>query len=205
MPYLSRIWLVAVLLPPLWAGCGLHHRHGLHGPADPQAAALQNPLFVPGSDREFLWNQVVDSVDNYFEIKREVRVHQVADVPLEGFLETFPRDGSTILEPWRKDSTHGYEKLHATLQSIRRTAVVRVQPVQGGHVIDVVVQKELEDLDRPEYASSGRFPLRSQQTLQADGADVSPIATAAGWIPIGRDTALEQRILAQIRGRVSEG
>ena len=35
--------------------------------------AIQNPLFLPPVDREFLWNQTVDSVDDYFRIEREER------------------------------------------------------------------------------------------------------------------------------------
>jgi hypothetical protein len=185
------------------AGCGMP-QHGLfqsqHGGV---VAAVENPLFVPSSDRELLWNQVVDTVDNYFKIKREVRVRVVGDVSLEGHLETFPTDGSTLLEPWRKDSTHGYEKLHATLQSVRRSAMVRVQPVQGGYVIDVVVQKELEDLARPEYASAAQMPLRESESVTRESAEALNQAMPTDWIPIGRDTSLEQRILQEIRDRAA--
>ncbi len=185
------------------AGCGLPQQGLFQGHHGGTAAVVENPLFVPGSDRELLWNQVVDTVDNYFKIKREVRVRVVGDVPLEGHLETFPTDGSTLLEPWRKDSTPGYEKLHATLQSVRRSAVVRVQPVQGGHVIDVVVQKELEDLARPEYASAGQMPLREPQSVRRESAEALNQAMPTGWLPIGRDTSLEQRILKEIHDRTA--
>jgi hypothetical protein len=200
--FLSRISLLTTMAIVACAGCGLPQQ-GLFSGHRGAVAVAENPLFIPGSDRDLLWNQVVDSVDNYFKIKREVRVRVVGDVPLEGHLETFPTDGSTFLEPWRKDSTHGYEKLHATLQSVRRSAVVRVQPVQGGHVVDVVVQKELEDLARPEYASAAQMPLRKPQSVTRESAEALNQSMPMGWIPVGRDTSLEQRILKEIHDRAA--
>src|SRR5207237_10578805 len=128
-------------------GCsGISHRTAAAPPP------LENPLFVPPVDRECLWNQTVDALDDYFHIEREDRVRVVAGVLTEGRIDTFPTIGSTLFEPWRIDSTPGYEKLHATFQSIRRRATIRVIPVEGGYLLDVVVQKELEDLDKPENA-----------------------------------------------------
>ena len=46
-----------------------------------QAALAQNPMYVPLSDREFLWNQLVDTIDNYFRIQREERVRLVVVLP----------------------------------------------------------------------------------------------------------------------------
>ena len=80
---------------------GFFHRHdGLGGPAP-----IENPLFVPPMDRELLWNQTVDAVDDYFRIEREERVRLIGGVLTEGRIDTFPTIGSTILEPWRRDST----------------------------------------------------------------------------------------------------
>jgi hypothetical protein len=83
----------------------------------------------------------------------------------EGRIDTFPITGSTIFEPWRRDSTPGYEKWHATLQSIRRRALVRLIPTEAGYLVDVVVQKELEDLDKPEHATAGGATLRHDGTI----------------------------------------
>ena len=63
----------------------------------------------------------------------------IAGVLTEGRIDTFPLSGSTLLEPWRRDSTRGYEKWHATLQAIRRRATVRVIPTEGGYLLDVIV------------------------------------------------------------------
>src|SRR5438132_11782156 len=123
--------LLLVALGVLASGCArfrLPLGHNLLAGPGP----IQNPMFVPAQDREFLWNQTVDAVDDYFRIEREDRVRLIAGVLTEGRIDTFPTIGSTLFEPWRTDSTMGYEKLHATLQSIRRRATVRVIPVDGG-------------------------------------------------------------------------
>ncbi|HZN36029.1 MAG TPA: hypothetical protein VFB80_19500 [Pirellulaceae bacterium] len=163
---------------------------------------LSNPLLVPPIDREFLWNQTVDALDDYFHIEREDRVRLISGILTEGRIDTFPVTGSTIFEPWRFDSTRGYEKWHATLQSIRRRATVRVIPAEGGYLLDVIVQKELEDLDKPEHATAGGATLRHDGTLVRQEGAPGRYSVTLGWIPIGRDVSLEQRILADLVARL---
>jgi hypothetical protein len=163
---------------------------------------IDNPLFIPPVDREFLWNQTADAVDDYFRIEREDRVRLIGGVLTEGRIDTFPSIGSTVFEPWRRDSTPGYEKLHATLQSIRRRATVRVIPVEGGYLLDVVVQKELEDVDKPEHATAGGSTLRHDGTIVRQEGAPGRYSITLGWIPIGRDLTLEQRILADVSARL---
>lgn len=183
------------------AGCVSQWLRGGHDDfGGPQM--MQNPLFVPAMDREFMWNQTVDAIDDYFRIEREERVRLIAGVLTEGRIDTFPMAGSTLLEPWRRDSTPGYEKLHATLQSIRRRATVRVIPTEGGYLLDVAVQKELEDLDKPEHATAGGATLRYDGALVRQEGAPGRFTATLGWIPIGRDVSLEQRILADISGRL---
>jgi hypothetical protein len=181
----------------VFSGCTslFHRRASTQGP-------IANPLFLPPVDREFLWNQAVDAVDDYFRIEREDRVRLIGGVLTEGRIDTFPTIGSTLLEPWRVDSTPGYEKLHATLQSIRRRATVRVIPADGGYLLDVVVQKELEDLDKPEHATAGGSTLRHDGTIVRQQGPPGRFSVTLGWIPIGRDFTLEQRILADIAARL---
>jgi hypothetical protein len=193
------ILVAAVALMTTPTGCaGLRGRNGGSGP-------IQNPMFIPAVDRELLWNQTVDAVDDYFRIEREDRVRQVGGVLTEGRIDTFPTIGSTLLEPWRNDSTRGYEKLHATFQSIRRRATLRVIPTEGGYLLDVTVQKELEDLDKPENATAGGSTLRHDGTLVRQEGPPGRFTVTLGWIPIGRDISLEQRILADVSGRLDLG
>lgn len=167
------------------------------------AGAIENPLFLPPLDQEFVWNQLVDAVDDHFRIEREERVRLIGGILTEGRIDTFPTPGGTLLEPWRGDSASAYERLHATLQSIRRRATVRLIPTEGGSLVDVVVQKELEDLDKPEHATAGNGTLRHDGTLVRGEGPPGRFSATLGWIPIGRDVALEQKILNDIRCRLN--
>ncbi|HZL90957.1 MAG TPA: hypothetical protein VFB96_21510 [Pirellulaceae bacterium] len=192
-------WLLTrflcLLLALASSGC-----RGFHAGQPP--AQIENPLFVPAMDRELLWNQTVDAVDDYFRIEREERVRLTGGVLTEGRIDTFPTTGSTLLEPWRGDSTRGYEKWHATLQSIRRRGIVRVIPSEGGYLIDVQILKELEDLDKPEHATAGGATMRHDGSLVRQEGASGRFSHTLGWIPLGRDVSLEQQILADLTSRL---
>jgi hypothetical protein len=173
----------------------------------PPVAVLENPLFLGVYDREFLWNELAATIEQFgFRIEREERVRQVGDVLVEGRIETFPVDSPTLFEPWRRGASSGYERLESTLQSIRRRAAVRVIPASGGCLVEVLVLKELEDVNRPEGSTVG------EATFRHDGALARPTkpeealgVVTLGWIPQGRDLALEQEILADLQSRIGGG
>ena len=106
--------------------------------------------------------------------------------------------------PWRKDSTTPYEKVFSTLQSVRRHAVVQVSPTQGGYFIDVAVFKELEDVSRPEHATASGTSLRHDGSLVRVELDTEASPTTLGWIPQGRDTALERQIINRLSARFAD-
>jgi hypothetical protein len=163
----------------------------------------QNPLLVPNPDSHAVFEVVVDVVDDYFTIDREEPIRQIGTVLTEGRIETFPVGGSTVLEPWRGDSANGYERLESTLQSIQRRAIVRLVPDAGGHLVEVVVLKELEDVPKPAFATAASATLRQDGSLERYTDPVAGEEPTIGWIPIGRDLALEQRILACIQTRLT--
>ncbi|MEQ8790207.1 MAG: hypothetical protein RIC55_28180 [Pirellulaceae bacterium] len=200
---LSACAVLAALLS--LAGCGSFG--SWMSPGSPEVVpVVQNPLFIPVADRELVWNQLVDAMDDYFKIRREERVREIGGALLEGRIETRPTIGSTIFEPWRHDATPGFEKLHGTLQSIRRTAEMRVIPTDGGYLIDLAVYKELEDLPQPENSTVGGVTMRMDNSLIRNAAEQVPLETMGpvtlGWIPLGRDISLEQRILADVYARL---
>jgi len=198
---LTAVLLLLVLA--VCAGCGQHLLGFHHRPlATSEVAVLPNPLPVAVTDYEFLWQQLVDQVDDYFRIEREERVRLVGGVLTEGRIETFPLVGATALEPWRRDSTAGFERAESTLQTIRRRATVRVIPAAEGYFIDLAVFKELEDVNRPENATSGGVSLRHDGSLVRVqlAPDSGPVTL--GWIPLGRDVSLEQQMLAGLQRRL---
>ena len=202
-----RLWLTACCAL-LFFGCNAWHPptyvppEFAFGPPPPQA----NPATVGVMDRDLLWEQVADVVDDYFKIQKEERVRLVGDLLTEGLLVTFPRSGSTIFEPWNGDSCTPYERLESTLQSIRRTALVRVIPSEAGYLIDVQVLKELENVPRPEtglVSQTNSAALRNDNSLQRVIDPVGGQQPTLGWIDQGHDVALEQLILAQIQTRLA--
>lgn len=190
------------------------------GPSGPLApgvpAAARNSVVIPPLDAEFVWKQLVDVTDDFFKVRREQRVIFNNGVPTEGRIETFPQTGATLLEPWRPDSVGFRERLESTLQSIRREGSVRLAADPAGWRIEVVVQKQLEHVARPMRATTGGASFRNDDSLyrygtplptlgQQVGDQPRPVATPTptlGWIPLGRDPLLEQRMLTRLLARL---
>lgn len=168
----------------------------------PPPVPLENPLAIPASRCDAVWDQIVDVVDDYFDIQSEQRVRQAGDVMTVGRIDTAPRTGATLLEPWRRESADHYETLQNTLQTIRRRAVIQVIPAGEVFQIEAVVYKELEDLPNAEYSTAGQATFRNDDSLIRIEQPVGVQSVTRGWIPLGRDTALEQRMLAQIMERI---
>jgi hypothetical protein len=159
-----------------------------------------NPILVPYAEPNYVFDTVVDVVNDYFKIDHEEPVRLVGTTLIEGRIDTFPKVGATLLEPWDSDSANSYERLESTLQTIRRRAVVKVVPTQGGFLLDVAVFKELENVTQPEHSTAG-VAIFHHDTLQPETGVVNPQVNKdinRGWIPQGRDPALEQRILGQL-------
>ena len=182
------------------AGCGqLAHRLTTRAPDK----FVPNPIELPHASDDFVWSQVVDAVDDYFRIAREQPVQNRSELVLDGRIETAYQIGGSIFEPWRKDSTSGFERMQSTLQTIRRRAIITVRPRPRGYTLEVVVQKDLEDTDRSQYSTESTAGRRHDGSVvrQEDRYDDSPVTL--GWIPLGRDASLEQVILRDIFDRVT--
>jgi hypothetical protein len=214
-------------------GCGqLQNRLVNNAPID---GFVPNPIQVPALKDDFVWNQTVDTLDDYFRIASEQPLVSSGGIISDGRLETIYQVGGSVFEPWRKDSTAGFERLQSTLQSVRRRAIVTVRPAAAtgaidtylgpgsfqsgqspgpaaglganvdGYVIEVVVTKDLEDADERALASTqgDSIAQRHDGTIvrRDDLLDSSPVTL--GWIPLGRDEQLEQRILSDLFGRLT--
>jgi hypothetical protein len=173
-------------------------------PAGPETGGAESSVQVPVAHAEWTWEQIVDVVDDYFRIQRERPVQVVGDVITAGRIDTYPQLGATVVEPHRPDSVGRYNCWESTLQTIRRRATLRIEPGGNGYVVFVQVLKELEDLPRPERATAGAATFRSDNSLPGLGSvDVSRTELSDAWIPMGRDLALEQQLLAEIKGRLA--
>ncbi len=146
-----------------------------------------NPVFVPSGSHDAVWERAVDVVHRFrFEIERESRI--------DGVIETRYKTGSNVLEPWHPESVGLYERLESTFQPIRRRVFVRVIPADGGHLVSVEAFKEIEDLDGVAATSIGGATFQHDRPLQRDLNLVVGQSRPSGWIPIGRDLRLEQKM-----------
>ena len=165
---------------------------------------IANPILVPVTDDQMAWDQIVDVVSGYFRVTRETQARRNGDTWSEGRIETSTQTGATLLEPWRGDSVGWFNKWESTFQSIRRTATVRVIPDPNGYLVEVVVQKELEDLPQPERSTISEAVLHQAESLPSHRTATGNRApTSPRWISQGRDPALEQRMLADIHARLT--
>ena len=163
-----------------------------------------NPLFVPVANQDLAWEQIVDVVDDYFRVEREIRVQTVGNVITEGRIDTFPQVSATWLEPHRPDSVGWENRWESTFQTIRRRAVLKIIPAQGGYLVDAAIFKELEDLPRPENSTAGAATFRNDNSLPSRlDETVERTRLSGSWIPLGRDLMTEQQLLAEIRGHVA--
>ncbi len=155
-------------------------------------AMVQNPFFVPAANEEQVWERTVDVVHDYFEIERENK--------LDGVIETQPKVGASIVEPWHRDTPGVANRLESTLQSIRRRAYINIMPTNGGYLVGVEVYKELEDTGG--YAtntSTGAATFQPINPLQRDLTLVVDQPPTTGWIVKGRDESLESEMLISLQ------
>lgn len=172
-------------------------------PPSPIQVPVSNPTNIPPVEPDFLWQQIVDSVDDYFRIDVEEPVRRTETFWQEGLLTTFPVISGTVLEPWRGDAARGFERLQSTVQTIRRTATIKVMAVESGYAIDIRVMKEQEDVDQSQFSAAGASAQRHDGTIVRTDSQVRQLPITLGWYEIGRDRDLEQRLMASILGRIS--
>ncbi|MGO9110994.1 MAG: hypothetical protein ACLP9L_17365 [Thermoguttaceae bacterium] len=192
--------LAAILSLVVLLGCFSEARL----PHQPLPVSYDNPILLRIANHELLWDGIVDVVSQYFRIEREDPVRLLGGTLIDGRIDTFPKPGATLLEPWDYDSADSYERLESTLQSIRRYAVVKVHPVENGGYgfwVEVAVYKELENVRQPEHATAGSAIFRNDVSPTSPSKLDKPTGANQSWIPQGRDTVAEQRILGQILDR----
>jgi hypothetical protein len=153
---------------------------------------VENPLVVPSTDFETLWNKTIAVVDKYFDIESENRLART--------IKTQPQMGATIFEPWALDSTTVQDRVESTLQTIRRVAIIQIDPAPtGGFLVRVQVFKFLEDMAKPVSQPAGRAAFTNDFPINRVREIVGPVPAPLGWINKDRDPNLEQAILAGIR------
>ena len=189
---MARRFTATILLCVWLAGCQLP------GPAPLGATRQPNPLPVVARNDDALWERTVDVLHSFqFPVAREDRLARI--------IETDYKVGSGCLEPWHRDSVGAANRLESTLQSVRRMVRVTLAPVDGGggYAVSVEAYKEREDLPGLAANSPGAATFQENTPLQFDLNPVVGQSAPSGWMPVGRDLALEQAILASLRAAYS--
>lgn len=142
---------------------------------------------------EALWGAVQDSLRDYrFKIDR-------VD-PHEGVVTTLPETSKHYFEFWRKDAVTAYDVWESTINPIRRWVEVRVarEPDQAERVVAVTVHKErLSSPDRQFNNSTAAYRFFGDALPSTTGITrVTPEHDR--WLAMGRDSALESRLVDQI-------
>ncbi|MCA9081035.1 MAG: hypothetical protein KDA58_10785 [Planctomycetaceae bacterium] len=182
MPRLALVVLVLGL-------CGCAGGPGMFA----QSGPVSNPLYVNTVNDELVWERAVEVLHEFhFEIANENRLART--------IESHPRVGSGVLEPWHPDAATLGDRIEATTQSIRRTVQLSLQPSeqQSGYLVSVAVYKEKEDLPGIAANSAGAATFQESAPLERDLDPVVGQTAPSGWIPLGRDAALEQAILQRL-------
>ncbi|MER3414972.1 MAG: hypothetical protein C4297_02010 [Gemmataceae bacterium] len=178
----------------LAAGCVVGPDVGNPARVQPPGAMLDNPAFVPqsGDGYGLVFDRTYDVLQEFFDIAYSNR--------FDGRIETHPRILTGYADPWSAGLLGHEQNMEATLQTIRRRAVVTIRPAEaGGYYIDVQVLKELEDLPQPARSSTGSAVFRVEQPLERIEPLVEGVPEQSRWIPLGRDPELEQVILRRLQ------
>jgi hypothetical protein len=162
------------------------------------AEPIENPILVaPGTPTAGSYQEVfercLDVLDDYFEIL-------VAN-PYDGRIVTRPRIAPGYEQVWKGGNPDPRERLLATFQTIRQTAVVEIRTGErGGYLVCATVIKELEDLPRPTAPTAGTAIFQEAPTVDRQLDVVGPAAPEGrAWFRVGQDYAFEQLILRRIR------
>ncbi len=206
-------WMGIFIIPIFLSGCA-------SGPAEKVPSLMVasteeynlNPLFVRVDNPEWVWEGVIDVLENYFPIEHESPIQSrnirnkdnvISTARTEGRIETKPVIAAGVLQPWKKNSVDINQRLEATFQTIRRYAIVRIVPEENGFMIHLAVYNELENLPRPMNSQTSGSHFTFTDDLSQMELPTGPSAPNDGWIPMGRNCPLEQYILQEIAWRLN--
>jgi hypothetical protein len=124
-----------------------------------------------------------------------------------GVIRTRPLRGKQFFEFWRSDNASGFDAAESNLQSLQRTAELTFETQASRVCVTCVV--DTRRLSLPEepiqsyYQAAGIYTGSgaSKQRLEVKGDRLEEMR----WIDLGRDEALEQKMLTKIQRLVKKG
>lgn len=159
-------------------------------PAQPTTPTAAN---VPDADLDAMWDATL-SVLGRIEWRPDRQDRAT------GMIETVPATTKQIWEFWREDVADPYSQTLADLQTIQRKAIVRFRKVGEPKQWQVDVEVDVYRLQQPERqitsTSSGLEAFSSQ--LPTGEGQMLMRGSGNYLEPLGRDGAMEQKLLAMI-------
>lgn len=153
-------------------------------PQEPTAAVISTQ-----EDVASLWESAL-SVLRKFEFVPDRQDRAV------GVITTLPMTSMQWHEPWRQDVVDGYHLLESSLHTTQRVVTVRFHSGEQPHVD---VQVDVYRASQPEtQITSASSVLHGFAGLLPTETGVLATAAQVDWVPLGRDAALEDRILRRI-------
>ncbi len=181
---MRRIGSILVGCAALLACSGCQQPIQPEGPTDTQ---------LTGADFEQLWQTGLEVLRRYnFRPDRQDR--------RAGVITTHPTTSAQWFEFWRPGTCGGFEAAEANLHTVRRQATVHIRPAAEQGQLYVSVQVDVYRYAAPERqvtTASGALQIFGEKLPTAEG-EMGPQAAAAYWVPLGRDSRLEDELLRRI-------
>ena len=176
----AALVLLVLSLSPVLAGC-----------ASDAAQVRTEPARIDAS-YEAVWKSAIDVVEERFYIERRDEE--------AGYILTVPKHGPSIFEFWATDASWLRDTIEETLHDVRR--VVEVHVVRTGYDVALTlrVRRERKNLERPPTAFLTRYAAPATVTREEVVLEAI-IQPTVLWTPVGRDDAMENRLIQDIRSR----
>lgn len=166
----------------------------------PQGETPATVRYLPASDYDDVFDAAIRELrDRGYRIARNDRRF--------GVITTYPKESPTLFEPWVGDNTTGELATRSTLNHLRRTAEVTLQPVDATRLHDgpgyaITVKVNLQRLQQP-----NRYLTHSARgTIAASYRDTPAHLAQRGipavyWEPAGEDPLLAEALIQAIGER----
>ncbi len=185
---MARMLVIAVAVGVMCAGCAQPAREG-----DPIRQVVATPT---DEDRDALWSAAEDVLrENRFDIALVDR--------REGTISTKPTTSEHFFEFWRHDVATPYDFLEASLRTVRRSAVVKIEGTEGQTELTVKVERERFATPERQFNNSVAAFQMFREELPAEQTGRALTPADDYWIDAGRDLAMEQYLLNRIVKRWS--
>jgi hypothetical protein len=186
-------------VPPAVFSCAI--LAGCARPPDPVTPTIARVELQTPEAYSDLWEAAAEALRrNYFRLDRQDRT--------EGVLTTIPETSANWFEVWRPQPKPGYYWWESNIATVQRTATIHFRAASsqpGDYELDVEVQRQRYNLtERQVDNSAAALRLYSSVAPTAEGQKERPSQTLR-WIPLGRDQPFEERLLADIMERFSQG